>query len=59
MTALLEERNKRQQTREEAPGFIPTAEGQKGLDSLVERVKRKSHAIGEKGVGKRRKLALK
>ena len=55
MSALLEERNKRQQGREEVSG---KAEGQKSLNSLVESVKRKSHAI-EKRVGKRRKLALK
>ena len=59
MSALLEERSKRQRSREEAPGSVSKAEGQKSLSSLVESVKRKSHVIGESGVGKRRKLAPK
>lgn len=59
MSALLEERSKRQQSRERTPGSVSKAEGQKSLDSLVESVKRKSHAIGGNGVGKRRKLTPK
>jgi hypothetical protein len=59
MSALLEERSKRQQGREEVPGSVSKAEGQKSLNSLVESVKRKNHAIGGNGVGKRRKLAPK
>jgi len=59
MSALLEERSKRQQGREKVPGSISKAEGQKSLDSLVESVKRKSHAVGETGARKRRKQALK
>ena len=59
MSALLEERSKRQHGREEVTGSVSKAEGQKSLDSLVESVKRKSYVIGEDRVGKRRKLAPK
>lgn len=59
MSALLEERSKRQEGREEVSGSVSRTEGQKSLDNLVENVKRKSHAIGENRVGKRRKLAPK
>jgi len=55
MSALLGERSKRQQV----PGSVSKTEGEKSLDSLVESVKRKSHTIGENGIGKRRKLAPK
>lgn len=59
MSALLEERGKRQQSRGEAPGSVSKAEGQKSLSSLVENVKRKSHVARENRAGKRRKLAPK
>ncbi|KAF9787150.1 hypothetical protein BJ322DRAFT_703180 [Thelephora terrestris] len=59
MSALLEERRKRQQGKEEVSDSMSKAEGQKSLSSLVESVKRKSRAIEEKHVRKRRKLALK
>jgi hypothetical protein len=59
MSALLEERNKRQQGLEEVPGSASRAEGLKSLNSLVESVKRKSHVIGEDRAGKRRKAAPK
>jgi len=45
MSALLEERSKRQQGREKVPDSVSKAEGQKSLDSLVESVKRKSHGL--------------
>jgi len=59
MSALLEERGKRQRGPEEVPGSVSKAEGRISLDSLVENVKRKSHVAGEDRVGKRRKLAPK
>ena len=61
MSVLLEDRNKRQRGREDVSVSISRREGQKSLNSLVESVKRKSHAIEEKriGSGKRRKQALK
>ena len=60
MSALLEERGKRQQGQEKITGSVSKAEGQNSLNSLVESVKRKSHiVIGGNGVGKRRKLAPK
>lgn len=59
MSALLEERNKRQQGRDDVSGVISKGEGQKSLSSLVESVKRKSQGIEEKHGKKRRKLALK
>jgi len=59
MSALLEERGKRQRGREEVPGSVSKAERHKSLNSLVENVKRKSHVAGEDRAGKRRKLAPK
>ena len=59
MSALLEERSKRQRGQEGDPGSVPKAGGQKSLDSLVENVKRKSRVVGGDRVGKRRKLAPK
>jgi len=59
MSALLEERGKRQQGQEKVPGSVSKPEGQKSLNSLVESVKRKSHAVGETGARKRRRQAPK
>jgi len=59
MSALLDERGKRQRGQEEVSGSIPKAGGQKSLDSLVENLKRKSRVAGDDRVGKRRKLAPK
>lgn len=60
MSALLEERNKRQHGQEVISDVVSKVEGQKSLHNLVESVKRKSQGGTEgKQVGKRRKLALK
>jgi len=59
MSALLEERGKRQRGPGEVPGSVPKVGGQKSLDSLVENVKRKSRVVRDDRVGKRRKLAPK
>jgi len=59
MSALLEERHRRQQTlRDEVKSSASKAShaaGERGLQSLVESVKRKS-ANAERHMGKRRKL---
>lgn len=58
MSALLEERSRRQGGRAEASAS-GSVSSRKSLESLVENVKRKSDAIGEDNSGKRRKLAPK
>jgi hypothetical protein len=61
MTALLEERSRRQKAKHEG-GEIPssaetrkTDNRQKNLESLVESVKRKSTAADRQGLGKRKR----
>ena len=60
MAALLEERSRRQRSKQQSTEVATTAEQTTGdskssLKSLVESVKRKSAAV-EVGIGKRRKL---
>jgi len=59
MTALLDERTKRQKRRvpdEDTARVVPKDVGDVSLKNLVESVKRKSTAAAEGGLGKRRKL---
>ena len=61
MSALLDERSKRQKEKTDKGETAPVssranAESKTNLKSLVESVKRKSAADGQKRMGKRRKL---
>lgn len=61
MTALLEERSKRQQELRvvdsgDVPVREPTRNAERSLASLVESIKRKGTTLPSRGTGKRRKL---